>query len=156
GVKAWGSWNAVETLQTCRECCGGQGYMAVNRFGALKADTDVFTTFEGDNTVLMQLVAKGLITDFRHQFSEMSFLGAVKYLTRLAASALSDQNPLAVRNTDRAHLRDADFHQSAFRFREKTLLASLARRMKRRIEEGSTSYDAFHALQDHVLTLARA
>ena len=29
---------------------------ATNRFAALKADTDVFTTFEGDNTVLLQLV----------------------------------------------------------------------------------------------------
>ena len=35
-----------------------------NRFAALKADTDVFTTFEGDNTVLLQLVAKGLLTDY--------------------------------------------------------------------------------------------
>jgi acyl-CoA oxidase len=34
----------------------------------LKADTDVFTTFEGDNTVLLQLVAKGLLTDFRDEF----------------------------------------------------------------------------------------
>ena len=32
---------------------------------ALKADTDVFTTFEGDNTVLLQLVAKGLLTGYR-------------------------------------------------------------------------------------------
>ena len=38
---------------------GGAGYLAVNRFAALKADTDVFTTFEGDNHVLLQLVAKG-------------------------------------------------------------------------------------------------
>ena len=32
--------------------------MAVNRFAALKADTDIFTTFEGDNTVLMLLAAR--------------------------------------------------------------------------------------------------
>lgn len=156
GLKAWGTWNAVETLQTCRECCGGQGYLAENRFGALKADTDVFTTFEGDNTVLMQLVAKGLLTDFRLQFSELSFLGLVKYLSRLAATALTDQNPLAVRNVDPGHLRDVDFHLGALRFREKTLLVSLARRMKRQIEGGASSYEAFNALQDHVLALARA
>ena len=53
GMKATASWHATETIQTCRECCGGAGYMSVNRFAALKADTDVFTTFEGDNTVLM-------------------------------------------------------------------------------------------------------
>ena len=53
GMKATSSWHATETIQTCRECCGGAGYMADNRFAALKADTDIFTTFEGDNTVLM-------------------------------------------------------------------------------------------------------
>jgi acyl-CoA oxidase len=33
------------------------GYMRVNQFAALKADTDIFTTFGGDNTVLGMLVA---------------------------------------------------------------------------------------------------
>ena len=57
GMKATASWHATQTIQTCRECCGGAGYMSVNRFAALKADTDIFTTFEGDNTVLMLLLA---------------------------------------------------------------------------------------------------
>src|SRR3954452_8846792 len=55
GLKAVATWHATETIQTCREACGGAGYLKANRFAALKADTDVFTTFEGDNTVLLQL-----------------------------------------------------------------------------------------------------
>ncbi len=62
----------TETIQTARECCGGAGYPSVNRFAALKADTDVFTTFEGDNMVLMMLVARGLLTDFRDHFGELN------------------------------------------------------------------------------------
>ena len=61
GVKAIATWHATRTIQTCREACGGAGYLTENRFADLKADTDVFTTFEGDNTVLLQLVAKGLL-----------------------------------------------------------------------------------------------
>src|SRR5690606_30461418 len=64
GTKAIGTWHATRTIQECREACGGAGYMSANRFAALKADTDVFTTFEGDNHVLYQLVAKGLLTDY--------------------------------------------------------------------------------------------
>ena len=68
GTKALGTWHATETIQMCREACGGAGYLAENRLATLKADTDVFTTFEGDNTVLLQLVAKGLLTDYRESF----------------------------------------------------------------------------------------
>ena len=51
--------------RTCREACGGAGYLAENRLPGLKADTDVFTTFEGDNPVLLQLVAKELLTGYK-------------------------------------------------------------------------------------------
>ena len=58
-------WHATRAIQVARETCGGAGYhLAENRLIALKADTDVFTTFEGDNTVLTQLVAKALLTAY--------------------------------------------------------------------------------------------
>ncbi len=59
--KAWATWNTTRTLQTCREACGGEGYISANRLPALKADTDIFTTFEGDNTVLMLWVGRNLL-----------------------------------------------------------------------------------------------
>src|ERR671914_716282 len=71
GVKALATWHATATIQECREACGGAGYLRENRFAALKADSDVFTTFEGDNTVLLQLTAKNLLTDYRDQFDEL-------------------------------------------------------------------------------------
>ncbi len=63
GIKAWTTWNTTRTLQTCRECCGGEGYMSVNRLPALKADSDIFTTFEGDNTVLMLWIGRQLLAE---------------------------------------------------------------------------------------------
>lgn len=61
-LKAYVTWHTTATLQTCREACGGEGYLAINRLPALKADSDIFTTFEGDNTVLMLWVGKNLAT----------------------------------------------------------------------------------------------
>ena len=61
--------------------CGGAGYLAENRLPGLKADTDVFTTFEGDNTVLLQLVAKELLTGYADHFGELDWLGTAR-LTR--------------------------------------------------------------------------
>src|SRR5919106_565545 len=85
GVKAVATWHATDTIQACREACGGAGYLRVNRFAALKADSDVFTTFEGDNTVLLQLTAKNLLTDYRDQYGELDPFGAAT-ITCWAAS----------------------------------------------------------------------
>jgi acyl-CoA oxidase len=72
GLKAVGTWRAIHTLQQCRECCGGQGYLSSNRLDALRTDTDVFTTFEGDNTVLCQQVAKERLRLFMAQLAAIS------------------------------------------------------------------------------------
>lgn len=156
GLKAWGTWHAFETVQTCRECCGGQGYLAVNRFGAMRDDLDVFLTFEGDNTVLLQLVAKSLLTEYRHQFSEMGLVGLVQYLSRRASDAVSASNPLVTRSIDPNHLRDFEFHLKAFRARENHLLTRVAGRLKKLIEGGTETWNAFNQCQDHLVTLAKA
>ena len=149
GLKACATWHATDTIQVCRESCGGRGYLANNRFAALKADSDVFTTFEGDNTVLMQLVAKDLLTGFRQQFGDLGALG-------LARFAIAERNWLISRKTSEAHLRDAGFHEAILDARRSDLVLSLARRVRRRIAGGMTSFDALTDCQHHALTAARA
>ncbi len=68
GLKSYSTWFTTKALQECREACGGKGYLTENRFANLKADTDIYTTFEGDNIVLMQLVSKGLLSNFKNLF----------------------------------------------------------------------------------------
>lgn len=57
-TKTW--YNGRFAVQECREACGGQGLLTVNRVGQLKAEYDVQLTFEGDNNVLMQQVLGAL------------------------------------------------------------------------------------------------
>jgi acyl-CoA oxidase len=156
GLKAVASWLALDTLQACREACGGQGYRSDNRFGQLKADVDVFATFEGANVVLLQLLAKGLLSRFREEMGDLRLRGVVRLLAERASTRMVELNPLVVRRTDEAHLRDADFHQAAFRYREERLITSAARRLKGFLDGGMDSFEAMNRCQDHLVELATA
>lgn len=156
GMKAYATDFTTETLQECREACGGKGYLSENRFAELKSGTDIFTTFEGDNTVLLQLVAKGLLAEFKKEFHEEGTWAVLRYVGTRVSTVLSEQNPFVIRNTDPAHLLDSEFHISAFRYRERRLLQSLARRLRGWIKEGVSSYEAFLKCQNHSIELAIA
>ena len=148
GTKALGTWHATRTIQECREACGGAGYLSVNRFAALKADTDVFTTFEGDNHVLLQLVAKGLLTDYASEFEDLDQFGMVRFVAGLAVETVIERtsvHKLLERVKDllpggdewdqEAGLLDSDYQLAMLRFREEHMLAGVARRLKRGIDQ---------------------
>ncbi|NNL30741.1 MAG: acyl-CoA oxidase [Gemmatimonadetes bacterium] len=155
-LKAYASDHCVDAVQAGREACGGQGYLAENRFAALKADTDVFTTFEGANLVLYQLVAKGLLSRFKEEMGDLTFWRAIKVLGERAETSLTELNPVTKRRTDEDHLRDPSFHLSALRYREDRLLRSVAMRLRARLRDGMESFEAVNAVQDHLVDLARA
>ena len=156
GLKSFGTWNTTATLQECREACGGKGYLSENRIGDLKSDSDIYTTFEGDNTVLMQLVAKSRLTEFKQEFSNMGSFGIVNYIAKQAATALSEKNPITTRNTSDEHLLDPEFHMHAFMYREKDILTSAAKRLRKHISEGMDSFDAFNVAQHHLVQVGFA
>jgi acyl-CoA oxidase len=170
GTKALGTWHATRVIQECREACGGAGYLAVNRFAALKADTDVFTTFEGDNHVLLQLVAKGLLTDYASDFEDLDQLGMVRFVAELALETVIERtaaHQLLERIKDvlpggddgwdqEAGLLDPDYQLTMLRFREEHALSGVARRLKRGIDEGLKPGEVFSHAQDHVIAAARA
>jgi acyl-CoA oxidase len=79
-LKPLSTWHALDTLQECREACGGAGFLIENRFASLRADLDVYATFEGDNTVLLQLVAKRLLADYAKEFRNVDFGVLARYV----------------------------------------------------------------------------
>jgi len=165
GVKAIGTWHATNTIQVCREACGGAGYLAENRLPGLKADTDVFTTFEGDNTVLLQLVAKELLTGYRDHFGELDPLGTARFVADQAVGTVVErvggwrllQRLRDVRpdiNED-GSIYDHDWQLVMFDYREKHMLETLAKRL-RKAAGADDPFAVFNAAQDHLLGAARA
>ena len=156
GMKSYSTWSTRDILQECREACGGKGYLSENRIDDLKNDTEIYTTFEGDNTVLMQLVAKNRLSEFRKAFGEMGSLGIINYVYENAKVAITEKNPIATRRADDEHLLDDQFHLQAFIHREKTILASAAQRIKKLVDGGLEPYDAFNVVQHQMIDVAQA
>jgi acyl-CoA oxidase len=163
GIKAMSTWHATDTIQTCREACGGAGYLSVNRLGELKADTDVFTTFEGDNTVLLQLVARGLLTDYRDEFGSLDTLGMVGFVADQVVETVVERTAarqLVQSLIDAVPGREDDevsrgTQLELFEWREEHVLDGVARRLKSGIDAGRDPFDVFNDAQDHVLLAAR-
>jgi acyl-CoA oxidase len=156
GLKAMATWHATNAIQTCREACGGKGFLSENRFADIKADSDIFTTFEGDNTVLMQLVAKGLLTEFKQSFHDEGVKAVMRYLGSKIGNVIAEYNPYFTRNTAVEHLMSAEFHAEALKYREKKILISLSERMKDYLKKRLGPYEAFLKCQTHMISLAKA
>src|SRR4051795_449229 len=155
GVKAIATGPASDTIQSCREACGGAGYLRTSRFATLKADTDVFTTFEGDNTILLQLAAKNLLTDYKDAFGELDPLGMAQFVAGQAFEMLSEKIPLR-KLADGGDLLERETQLELFRWRHEHLLESAARRLKRGIDSGADPFSVLIDCQDHVIEAARS
>ncbi|SCL14516.1 Acyl-coenzyme A oxidase [Micromonospora nigra] len=167
GLKAAQTWHATRTIQMCREACGGAGYLAENRLPGLKADTDVFTTFEGDNTVLLQLVAKGLLTGYRDEFGSLDGWGRASFvaeqvremvLERTEARSVIERLISAVPGRDEeVAVTDRGWQLKVFEDREAHLLDGAVRRLRNgAATKKDRPFDIFNDVQDHVLTVAAA
>ena len=166
-MKATASWHATHTIQMCRECCGGAGYMAVNRFAAMKADTDIFTTFEGDNTVLIMLAARALLTDYADEFGGLNPAEMVTFVAgqavetvverlfaRKIAQVISDVVPS--RGDEHGNLLEREHQLDLFRWRQGHITAAVANRFKRGLDEGYDAFEVFRAVQDHAVVAAQS
>ena len=166
GLKAVTTWFANETVQEAREACGGSGYLSENQLTEMRRDVDIFATFEGDNTVLMQLVAKALLTDYRKEWSELDRTGVVQATARVAGDAVVEATSANLvlgaladavrRRPEETTLVDRRWHALMFDERARHGLESLARRMRAAAKDGGDQFEAFNALGDHVQFVARA
>ncbi|WP_350290302.1 acyl-CoA dehydrogenase [uncultured Croceitalea sp.] len=156
GLKACITWFATEAIQECREACGGKGYLLENRIADLKNDSDIFTTFEGDNTVLLQLAAKGVLSDFKSELNAGGFVSVLKLLRTRFSDKLATINPAYSNKVDKTHLYNPKFHLHALDYRLRRLTDTAAMRIRGYIKKGVPSYQAFLKVQTHLLEVGKA
>merc|ERR1719283_664933 len=85
-IKPSSSWHLGKVVTTARERCGGQGYLSASRIGTYFGSAHAGQTAEGDNSVLMQKVAKehlGLFKPHKDAAPAILDLENVKHLEYL-------------------------------------------------------------------------
>lgn len=92
GIKPLCAWNAVKVANLCRERCGGQGMLTCNRIGKLICESHAGVTAEGDNSVLMQKVAKELLEITQHVESIQQRISLAKNPSLLKSKIKSISN----------------------------------------------------------------
>lgn len=165
-LKVANTAHATDAIQEMREATGGAGYMAENLLTILKEDSDVFTTFEGDNVVMLQLVTKELLGGFAREVQSFSNLEMVRFgldnfsgiLRRRTGADAVVQNLLdALTDADESSLFDPASQMQLLIERENRLLKSLARRLrparKLPVEKAARLVDK---VQDHMISCAWA
>ena len=163
GLKVAETRFANDVCQVAREACGGAGYMAENQLTLLRNDVDIFATFEGDNTVLQQLVAKGLLLGYREGWTGLdrreTFVKTADLVGRMVveltyARTITDRLVAAARRqSGEASILDRSWHALMFVEREKHVLESLAARLQA-AAKASDRFAAVNALQDHMIYAA--
>ncbi|WP_067570844.1 acyl-CoA dehydrogenase family protein [Nocardia acidivorans] len=165
GFKVAQTRHATRTIQECREACGGAGYLTENRLVTLKADSDVFTTFEGDNLVLTQLVAKDLLTAYSDEVRDLDAMGWVRFAATIARDEVRERSgvrQLIQRLRDRSSesVDDGDLSRRSvqlqlFADREDYLVRTAGHRLRARAKE-TGPFEAFNNAQDHILAAGTA
>eukprot|EP00743_Colponemidia_sp_Colp-15_P006276 GILK01006752.1.p1 GENE.GILK01006752.1~~GILK01006752.1.p1 ORF type:complete len:716 (-),score=98.61 GILK01006752.1:237-2384(-) len=145
GSKPLASWIAQSGIQTCREACGGHGYLAVNRFGDLREDNDPNCTYEGDNSVLIQQTAKFLLTTLKAVLTGKKLkspLGTVKYVEEVLV-----EDRIRCEATTESAICQVDVIVAALKQRALTHLKMSAERLQAKLGEGEDVFTAWNSSQ---------
>ncbi|AZG47993.1 acyl-CoA dehydrogenase family protein [Gordonia insulae] len=166
GIKAYATWHASNTINVCREACGGAGYLDENQLSIMRGDIDVFTTFEGDNTVLTQLVGKELLSAYSDDVQGLTTAGWVRFVVGMARDVVVEKT--AVRqvvqtllegsdeDTEKSNLTNRGTQIRLFRNRENHLIRTCAQRLRVALDDGNDAFKVFNNAQDHLLKAGQA
>ncbi|MFU8946807.1 acyl-CoA dehydrogenase [Mycetocola zhadangensis] len=166
-LKSLSTWHALDTLQEAREACGGAGFMVGNRLTSLRADLDIYVTFEGDNNVLLQLVGKRLLGDYAKRFKGADAATLAKFAAEQARGKVVHgtglrslaQTVADFGSTARSvgHLQNEETQRELLTDRVEGMVAGIAGRLRAASKLSPAEGAAlFNANQNELIEAARA
>jgi len=141
--------------------------MAEHRLTGLRADLDVYVTFEGDNNVLLQLVAKRLLGDYAKAFKSPDFGTLAQYVADQATEAAINRGGLRglaqkmvdFGSTARSvgFVKDEEHQHQLLTDRVHTMVAALANKLKTSgPKDPEKQAELFNRYQNDLILAAKA
>lgn len=127
-LKSWGSRRSADGLEECRKSMGGHGYSAFSGVAALFADFVPSNTYEGDNYVLAQQVARFLLKQIQQVVKGRKVTSSTaEYLYTLGSHGTD--NTFKFTKLDQQIL-DPEVQLQIFSIRSARLVADLAQQLQ--------------------------
>lgn len=93
-IKSVSTWYGFSCLQECREAVGGLGYSSFSAIGRLRASQDVNTTWEGDNSVLIQQAGKFIFKQIQKTFKGQKIQAQSLAFVNININEVHSYNPV--------------------------------------------------------------
>ena len=123
-TKTMMGWNLMNVSNTCRERCGGMGFLSNMKFGDYQAIAHAAVTAEGDNRVLMTKIVKDYLTNLKLKKTKVP---EPTLNAKTQIGTMMDVTPL-------------DILADLLRFREQQYFVSLKAKMDSHAKQGKSSF----------------
>lgn len=125
-LKTWSSRRSSEGLEECRKAMGGHGFSAFSGVSDQFANFVPANTYEGDNYVLTQQVARALLKQLQNSISGKPLtLASAEYL-----KIVPSDNGQALEINDASDIQKPEMQLSLFGLRAARLVVDLAQQLQ--------------------------
>jgi len=102
GLKAFCTWACLDTIERCRQACGGHGYSAYSNLPAMFNDFAVQCTWEGDNTILSLQAGRALVSSYQAAVKGAKLPPGVQYLSQTGVLDSKSDGSLSLSDIENA------------------------------------------------------
>jgi flavocytochrome c len=156
GLKSITSVIAINGIEDCRKCCGGNGYLLNSGIGSMACDYLWQITAEGDYIILALLTGKHLLKSIGKEMGGAKLQGVLDYLNVLANPDFSLVNIRPHTAKNESDYLNLSYLQSYFQYRAIERILYVSQDVDRLMKNGYKLDQAINECSNEILKATQA